>query len=53
MSLTERVATLKSRHSALEQQIKSEQSRPNPDAVTLHELKREKLKIKDQINQLA
>jgi hypothetical protein len=49
----ERVAALKARHQALEDRIQEEEARPHPDDVTLHQLKREKLRIKDEIAGIA
>lgn len=49
MSNEERVAALKAKHQALEDKIQEEEARPHPDDVTLHQLKREKLRIKDEI----
>jgi hypothetical protein len=37
------------KHSDLDKLINSEQLRPIPDTIMLHELKREKLKLKDEI----
>lgn len=41
--------TLKQRHANIDSQIAEEQSRPTPDATVLHELKKKKLRIKDEI----
>lgn len=49
MSLTDRIETLKSRHAALEQAIHEEEARPHPDDDVLHDLKKRKLKLKDEI----
>lgn len=49
MSMDERVASLKAKHEALELQIHEEETRPHPDELTLHQLKKEKLRIKDEI----
>lgn len=53
MSLEERVGALRNRHHSLEQQLESETSRPHPDEVTVAKLKREKLKLKDEIARLG
>ncbi len=47
-----RIAALQRKHQALEGQIDAEQSRPQPDAPRLVELRREKLRIKDEIGRL-
>jgi hypothetical protein len=43
-------AALQARHAALENAIHEEETRPHPDDVKLHELKREKLKIRDELS---
>ncbi|GAB5470355.1 MAG: hypothetical protein Kilf2KO_33850 [Rhodospirillales bacterium] len=53
MSTQDRVLSLKARHEAVEGRIKAESIRPAPDERTLHELKRQKLRIKDEIADLA
>ncbi|MEQ8227118.1 MAG: YdcH family protein [Rhodospirillales bacterium] len=53
MSLEERLEALKARHSTLEDMIQQESSRPNPDDIEIHALKKEKLKIKDQMAGIA
>ena len=53
MSTQDRVLSLKARHEAIEGRLKLEQTRPYPDEHTIHELKREKLRIKDEIATLA
>jgi len=45
----ERIAALKAKHQALEEKIQEEEARPHPDEVVLHQLKREKLRVKDEI----
>jgi len=49
MNLEERVESLKALHQTLEQRIQSESKRPHPDEAQLHELKKQKLKIKDEL----
>ncbi len=44
---------LNQKHDALEQAISCETQRPIPDTIRLGELKRQKLRIKDEINRLA
>lgn len=53
MALGERVATLKAKHAALEDAIRTEIHRPNPDSGTVHDLKRQKLKLKEEIVRLS
>jgi len=52
MSLQDRIDTLRTRHRSLEEQIDLEVSRPAPNLDTLSDLKRQKLRIKDEIAQL-
>lgn len=53
MSMQEYVEGLRSKHAHLEEEIDDELHRPMPDQVTLTRLKREKLKIKDEIARLG
>jgi hypothetical protein len=52
MSLHEHVDSLRAKHARLEQQIDEEQHRPLPDSTVLLKLKREKLRLKEAIEQL-
>jgi len=52
MSLQDRIDTLRSRHRSLEEAIDKEISRPAPNMDMLSDLKRQKLRIKDEIAQL-
>ncbi len=52
MSMEERVASLKAKHEALENKIQEEEARPHPDDLAIHNLKKEKLRIKDEITAL-
>lgn len=53
MSMQEYVEGLRSKHAHLEEEIDHELHRPMPDQITLTRLKREKLKIKDEIARLG
>lgn len=44
-----RIAALETRHAGLEARIEAEHQRPNPDELALAELKRQKLRLKDQL----
>lgn len=46
------LATLNARHAALEASVNAESRRPMPDQARLAKLKREKLKLKEEISQL-
>ncbi|MEL6285707.1 MAG: DUF465 domain-containing protein [Pseudomonadota bacterium] len=53
MSIQGRIAELSNRHQTLDGQIKEEQKRPMADAVRIRHLKREKLRIKEELRSLA
>lgn len=52
MSLEARIRELSERHKRLDQAIEAERKHPAGDVYRLHELKRKKLKLKDEIAQL-
>ncbi|WP_374573940.1 YdcH family protein [Phenylobacterium sp.] len=52
MAVEARIRELGSRHSALEDAIQDEMRRPAADDVRLRELKRQKLKLKEEIEGL-
>ena len=47
------MSALEAKHAGLEAQIEEETHRPLPDMVTLHRLKKEKLKIKEEMEGLS
>lgn len=49
MSLGDMVDTLKSKHHALEEAIEHENNRPHPDDLEIASLKKQKLRIKDEL----
>lgn len=53
MSLQEHVESLRAKHALLERQIDEEQHRPLPNQITLAQLKKEKLKLKQAIEDVA
>ena len=53
MSLDNKVVALKAKHQALEYAIATETSRPHPDDVEIVGLKKQKLRIKDEIAALG
>lgn len=53
MSLQDYVEGLRSKHAHLEQAIDEELHRPLPDQTLLTRLKREKLRVKDEIVRLT
>jgi hypothetical protein len=52
MSQQDRIEALKERHAALERAIAEENSRPLPNDDMISDLKRQKLRIKDELYQL-
>ena len=52
MSPHDRVETLRTQHRSLEELIDQEISRPLPNMDVIHDLKRQKLRIKDELVQL-
>ena len=43
---------LQTKHAAIDARLHEEQGRPSPDAGTIQQLKRAKLRIKEELNQL-
>ena len=43
------VAALNSKHAGLDRRLKDEMSRPNPDMSMIQSIKKQKLKIKEEI----
>jgi hypothetical protein len=52
MSQQDRIEALKEKHASLERAIDEETHRPLPDQAAIYDLKRQKLRIKDEIYQL-
>lgn len=53
MTIGDRVESLKARHANLEHEIDEEFHRPLPNTIHLTELKREKLRIKEEIERMS
>ncbi|GAB0112975.1 YdcH family protein [Acidisoma sp. C75] len=53
MNLQARLETLKDRHASIEARLASEDRRPAPDSDTITSLKREKLRLKEEMSRLA
>lgn len=53
MSQEDRIVALRQKHEALEAAIEEMNSRPHPDDVHIHDLKKQKLQIKDEIARLS
>ncbi len=52
MAIEARLRELGSRHQTLEKVIEEETRRPSNDSLRVHELKRQKLKLKEQMEML-
>ena len=52
MTVAEHVDALRSKHAQLKQAVADENQRPHPDEIRLAELKRQKLRLKDEIAKL-
>ena len=52
MTVAEHVGALRAKHATLKQAVEQENQRPHPDDIHIAELKREKLRIKDEIARL-
>ncbi len=53
MSADEHITALEARHTELEQALEAEISRPHPDDLIVADLKKQKLRIKDELAQLV
>jgi hypothetical protein len=53
MSLQDRVESLKDKHAALDAALQAETRRPQLNAVAVSEMKRRKLRIKDELERLT
>lgn len=53
MATLDRIEALRRQHSHIEQQLDDENHRPLPDEAIMAELKRRKLRIKDEISELS
>lgn len=49
MPTTHSIDDLKAKHADLEHQLEAENARPHPDDQVIADLKRKKLKVKDEI----
>lgn len=52
MPMNARIASLEERHAALDRQILDEDRRPRPNETELVRLKREKLRLKEEMERL-
>ncbi|GAA0729115.1 YdcH family protein [Sphingomonas japonica] len=49
---TAHLTALEAKHAGLDRKIADESRRPLPDEVVLHDLKRQKLRVKEELEQL-
>ncbi|MGB0681958.1 MAG: YdcH family protein [Magnetovibrionaceae bacterium] len=49
MSVDERIESLRAKHTALESALDRENQKPLPDDIVINDLKKQKLRIKDQL----
>lgn len=52
-STEQRIEALKAEHAKLENALEEEEARPLPDSLAIASIKRQKLAIKDEIEQLT
>lgn len=52
MSLDAHIDELAAKHRELDRRIEKEESQPGSDELTIHELKKEKLRLKDKMEKL-
>jgi len=53
MSFEDRIESLRQKHQMVEGELRMETQRPLPDPTVVSKLKREKLKLKDEISRLT
>lgn len=53
MSMQDRFVSLKRRHNELDTEIEAEKLRPSPDTIRLTSLKKQKLRLKEEMGQLS
>lgn len=53
MSLHDRIESLKAKHADLESAIESQVRSMTPDTTRINDLKRKKLRIKDELNRIG
>jgi hypothetical protein len=53
MKVDEHITALKSKHAELEAALEEENQRPLPDSAVVADIKRQKLRIKDEIFRLS
>ncbi len=52
MSVEGRLERLRVRHAELDQLLHDEEMRPHPDDTTVHAIKKEKLRVKDEMSRM-
>ncbi|MCZ8122420.1 MAG: YdcH family protein [Tagaea sp.] len=51
--MSERIRSLQAKHAKLEQDLTREEARPSPSTMAVAQLKKEKLRIKDELSRLV
>jgi len=52
MTAGEQIEALKARHAQLENRLEEETKRPHPDPLAVAQIKKEKLRLKDELQRL-
>jgi hypothetical protein len=52
MPMSERIRSLQAKHAKLDEDLGREESRPMPSPIAVAQMKKEKLRIKDELNRL-
>ena len=52
MALEQRIESLRKRHTEIDLRLMAEEARPAPDDILLHQLKCQKLNLKDEMSKL-
>ena len=53
MNLEAHVETLEARHTEIEAKIEREEHRPHPDTLVISDLKKRKLRLKEELSKLT
>ena len=53
MAMDDRIESLKTKHAVLDTQLSLENTRPHPDEILVADLKKQKLRIKDELAKIA
>jgi len=53
MGTDARLETLKMKHEKLDHEIEAEENRPSPDQASVHAMKKQKLRLKDELHRIS